>query len=383
MKKSVFNETAFFSLLRIGLWEEIKDTPKSLIDNVVNWDVVYQLAEEQSVVGLVASGIDWLKDNVPYFAIPKETALQIVGSTMLIEQRNHAMNSFLASIIEKLRAANIYALLVKGQGIAPCYERPLWRSCGDIDLLLSPDNYSRAKQLLIPIATVIEPESEVVKHLGLTIDSWNVELHGSLRSGALHKMDRLIDEVQNDVYNNGNVRSWMNGKTQIFIPSADNDVIFVFTHILKHFFHGGIGLRQVCDWCRLLWTYRDSLNHKLLVERTRQAGLTSEWKAFASLAVRYLGMPAEAMPLYSPNAYWSWKAKRIKDIILRSGNFGHNLEDIDNQEHHPILIKKFKSFNCYFKDFKSQFVIFPKDAVSVWCWVLKVGTSTLLEDHNK
>lgn len=44
------------------------------------------------------------------------------------------------------------------------------------------------------------------------------------------------------------------------MPRAEEDVVYVFAHILQHFFKGGIGLRQICDWCRLLYTYRDSLN---------------------------------------------------------------------------------------------------------------------------
>ena len=104
----------------------------------------------------------------------------------------------------------------------------------------------------------------------------------------------------------------------------------------------------------------------------------SEWKSFASFAVKYLGMPAEAMPFYSHKTYWARKAKRIKDIIIKSGNFGQNLNNYKEQGH-PLAIKKLKSFNRYFRDFISQFMVFPKDAVSVWCWVLKVGASTMLE----
>ena len=58
----------------------------------------------------------------------------------------------------------------------------------------------------------------------------------------------------------------------------------------------GVGLRQVCDWCRLLWTYKDSLNYGLLEQRIKRAGLMSEWKAFGAYAVDYLGMPVEAIP---------------------------------------------------------------------------------------
>ena len=70
------------------------------------------------------------------------------------------MNEYLAQLIEKLRRNEVYTLLVKGQGIAQCYERPLWRACGDIDLLLSTDNYEKAKAVLLPLASQVEPEYE-------------------------------------------------------------------------------------------------------------------------------------------------------------------------------------------------------------------------------
>ena len=36
----------------------------------------------------------------------------------------------------------------------------------------------------------------------------------------------------------------------------------------------------------------------------KEAGVVSEWKAFAAMAVEYLGMPMEAMPLYSDSGKW-------------------------------------------------------------------------------
>ena len=54
-----------------------------------------------------------------------------IGQTLQIEQRNRAINEFVARLIGELRKADVYTLLVKEQGIAQCYERPLWRACGD------------------------------------------------------------------------------------------------------------------------------------------------------------------------------------------------------------------------------------------------------------
>lgn len=218
--------------------------------------------------------------------VPQVLALQFAGQAIQLEQRNKAMNAFVANLIELLRKEDIYAILVKGQGIAQCYEKPLWRASGDVDLLLSDSNYVKAKKVLLPLATNVEPEYRSLKHLGMMLkDGFEVELHGMLHSRLSRRVDKIIDEPQDDIFYYGNVRSWNNSGTQVFLPSPDNDAIFVFTHILKHFYIEGIGLRQICDWCRLLWNYKDSLNYGLLISRIKAMGLMSEWKAFGALAI--------------------------------------------------------------------------------------------------
>lgn len=55
------------------------------------------------------------------------------------------MNLFIGELVENMRKAGVYLLLVKGQGIAQNYERPLWRAAGDIDFFLSRENYKNAQ----------------------------------------------------------------------------------------------------------------------------------------------------------------------------------------------------------------------------------------------
>ena len=312
------NQQVFFELLRAGLWE--KDVELRGY-GTTDYDEIMRMAEEQSVVGLVTAGLEHVID----VTIPKEILLQFIGSTLLIEQRNKTMNEFVAGLIEKLREENVYSILVKGQGIAQCYECPLWRASGDVDLLLNSENYEKAKKVLVPLAMNVGSEYKSLKHLDMTMpEGFVVELHGTLHSRLSKRVDCVIDKVQHDVFCDGSVRSWQNGNTQVFLPSPGNDVIFVFTHILHHFYIEGVGLRQICDWCRLLWTYKDSLNRGFLESRIRKAGLLSEWKAFAALAVTYLGFPKDSMPLYSDDGKWKKKADRIMAVVLESGNFGHN-----------------------------------------------------------
>lgn len=349
---------AFFALIKAGLWgEDLLLSQYGYLD----YDKIYHLAEEQSVIGLVAAGIDHTVD----VKVLQEVALTFVGSALQLEQRNLAMNKFLEKLIEQLRQKDVYTLLVKGQGIAQCYERPLWRSSGDVDLLLSEVNYNNAKNILIPLASKVEEENPKILHQGMTIDSWEVELHGTLCSRLWKSVNNGINEAKDTVFYEGKVRTWMNGQTQVFLPHADEDVVFVFTHILQHFYHEGIGLRQICDLTRLLWTYSDTINKNLLEKRLRKMKLMSEWKAFGALAVNYLGMPQEKMPFYSPSTKWKRKANKLVSFIIETGNFGHN-RSFSYYSNKPYFVRKAISLKRHMSDLAKQFTIFPLDTIKVW-----------------
>lgn len=355
-----YNEEVFISLVKAGLFEK-KIQLQQYEDT--DWDEIYQLASEQSVLGQVLAGIDYLSnDQKP----PKIMLLQWIGEIQMLEQQNQAMNKFIGELVEKMRKEGIYTLLVKGQGVAQCYERPLWRSCGDVDFLLSNDNYQKAKTFLCGIAEHIDEEDKEILHLGMTIDSWVVELHGTMRTQISSQINRGIDVVQYDLFYGGNVRSWLNDRTQVFLPGPNNDAILIFTHFLQHFFIGGVGLRQICDWCRLLWTYKDSLNYELLEKWLNGMGLMSEWKSFGTFAVEYLGMPCEAMPLYDSSKKWKRKADRLLSFILKVGNMGHN-HDYSFRKKYSGLVSYLITFFTRLVDSCRRFFIFPLDSPKFFC----------------
>ena len=356
MKHSMNQTTeAFFALLRAGLWE--KGT-QLLPYEPLDFDGIYQIADDQSVVGLVAAGLEHVEDR----KIVKPEALPFLKKVFAQEGRNASMNAFIGSLVEKMRDARIYSLLIKGQGIAQCYSRPQWRSAGDVDFLLDDAAYEKAKVLLLPLASSSLVEGKYVKEQEMTIDSWSVELHGTLRTGLSKRIDRLLDQVQGECCGQGAVRAWNNGGCAVFLPAPMQDVFVVFTHIIKHFYKGGIGLRQICDWCRLLWIYRETVDKASLESRLRSMGLLSEWRGFAAFAVDSLGMPKETMPLYDSSSRWSRKARRIQAFILEVGNFGHN-RDMSYYHKYPYVIRKVISFGQRCGDLIRHAAIFPLESV--------------------
>lgn len=352
------NTKVLFVLVGAGLW----GTRVQLASyGDVDYELILRIAQEQSIVGLVAAGMEHVVD----LKVPQKYALQFAGETLHLEQRNKSMNTFIADLIDQLRKKDIYAILVKGQGVAQCYEKPLWRSSGDVDLMLSNDNYEKAKAFLLPMGEITEPEEARKKHFAMRIGQWEVELHGTLHSGLSSRVDRVLDKLQDEIFYGGKVRTWMNGNTQVFLPDANKDVVYVFAHVLQHFYKGGIGLRQICDWCRLLYTYRDSLDYSLLKSRIRKMGLMAEWKAFGAFGVEYLGMSIDAMPFLDAdidlNSNLKRKAERIKDFVMEVGNFGHNRDNSYFQKRSYLARKSISAWRRV-KDLLRHARIFPANS---------------------
>lgn len=368
------NKQAFFALLRAGLWEKsIRLLPYDNID----YSEILDLAQEQSVVGLMAAGMEHVEDCKP----AKQDVLQFIGQALQLEQQNQAMNYFIGVLVDKMRKEGIYALLVKGQGIAQCYERPLWRSCGDVDFFLSDENYEKAKRYLVPLASHVEPENKIKKHLGLAIDPWVVELHGTLKGSLSRRINIVLEEIKRDTFQGGNVRTWMNGNTPVSLLKAENDALYVFSHFFFHFYSEGVGLRQICDWCRLLWTYRDDLDPKLLENQLKKMGLVTEWKAFGAFAVDYLGMPVKAMPLYSEDKRWKKKADKICSFIIEVGNFGHNRDN--SYFNKPFVIRKAISLGRRCGDLIRHARIFPLDSFRFLPGIVINGVRAALKGLNR
>lgn len=340
---------AFFSLVRAGLWD--METRLSQFGEV-DYEEIMRLAEEQSVVGLVTAGLEHVTD----VKVPQEWLLQFIGQSLQIEQQNRELNTIIPKLFKKLRKEDVEAVMVKGQGVAQCYEKPLWRVSGDVDLLLDSENYEKAKKVLIPMGYDVEAEDTWKKHQAMKIMGVEVELHGKMPFGLSDKADEVINEVICKTFNEHESL----GKDEfILVPIIDEHVFLVFTHYLRHFFIEGVGLRQICDWCRMLWTHRESLNHGMLESRIRMAGLMSEWRTFAALAVNTLGMPDEAMPFY--DVRYKSKGERVLKRVMKSGNFGHN-NDLSYRSKYKGSVYKIVATWRRFVEFALLMPVFPLDA---------------------
>lgn len=98
------------------------------------------------------------------------------------------------------------------------------------------------------------------------------------------------------------------------------------------------------------------------------------WKAFAAIAVDWLGMPIDEMPFYSSEKKWKNKANGILSIIFKSGNMGHN-RDKSYRQNASFVRRKMMTLYYVTSDNISHFRLFPKNALRIWWLIMRKSLS--------
>ena len=121
MEKTAKN--VFFELLRIGLWNKKPDTDLPKL-NTAQWEKIYTWAQQQTVEGILFESFALLSENnLP----PREIRIKWAVRVDQIERYNKQMNKLISSQYQNFISLHLKPILLKGQGVANCYQNPLRR----------------------------------------------------------------------------------------------------------------------------------------------------------------------------------------------------------------------------------------------------------------
>ena len=304
---------ALLTLLRAGLWEKEPDDLSVFPLSGEDWSRVYHQAQRQTVTGIVYRGLCLLPDR---FLPSDPLLLRWVAATDTIERRNRKMNSALTGLYGMFRKNNLHPVLLKGQGVASLYEHPLLRECGDIDFYFPTGEEERcAISLIQKTGCRVQYEADGSFHY-----RWNgmmVEHHSHLFDINNPFLKNYLEKIE---CRYGYHTAFFSPEIgmEIAVPSPMLHLLLQNTHIMKHAFGWGIGLRQLCDMARACYCFHDSINPYETRSLYHKTGIENWSRLLHSFFQDYLGLSPECLP---------YKEKRIcsqplLEIIMRGGNFG-------------------------------------------------------------
>jgi hypothetical protein len=361
------SQTQFLTLLRAGLWggrPNADGFPASQTD----WQEIFLLAGRQSVEGLVYDGIAALPANVqPDAGLLRQWYMRVV----MIEQGNMLLDSVLSELYTLYRDAGLRPVLLKGQGVARCYLNPLRRQGGDIDLYVGWRDFRKANEIALAAARAasenkgnkeggggrdarlkISPKHGQLQYRGVTVE--NHRIVSALRD---RRSRRWFSGMVAAHLDSGEPNRRLHiGGCEIPLPPAEFDAVFLLLHLFQHFVLEGVGLRQVCDWARLLHVYRHELDHDRLRRDIAALGLERAWAVFGHIAVADLGLPRDEFPFFDERA--EAPARQTLAMIFKEGNFGF-FNGRRSTRPGGYLSGKFHSFRWMMRRFRKLQPIFP------------------------
>ena len=310
-------EEAFFKLLRLSI-----GTGHGL-DVVLDgdgWAEVYAIARKQAVAAIVLDGVERLPDGRKP---PKETLMPWIGLVQQIENRNRMLNRLAVGACKRLERDRMATVLLKGQGNALLYPRPLHRMPGDIDLWVDC-----GRKALVDYARKYCPGTEVTyHHVDFPVArEAELELHFTPSWMNQWRMNRRLQRC---------FKTWKDGALhhkvalpegagEVAVPTLGMNRVYLLVHIYRHLFDEGIGLRQLLDYCLVL---RQPCPEVVRVETARVlARLHLKRFAGAVMYVLQIVFGLEDCHLLLPPD--PERGRRLLAEVMKAGNFGQYDERI-------------------------------------------------------
>ena len=364
-------EKQFLSLLRAGLTGTEPEV--ALFERPADWDGIYKLADEQTVVSVITDGIDHMpSDKKPGI----EVLEPFLADTLATEMRNDAINRFSHSLFHKVNTLGIPALMVKGQVLSRLYPQPGHRQPGDIDLLVHPDNYAALRDLLVSKATSADAEQSEILHQGMSFGSIEVEVHGSISTLMSVALDRKLEFLTDAMFREEDFVMEDFGGEPVRTPSLLFHAVYILIHFLHHYWSGGVGLRQLSDWGLFINRHYDELDQDRLRSILDELGIMRLWQTFAGLSTAYLGADKDRFPFWTDRYHRKYKG--ILRYMLKCGNFGmnHPRESVER----PYLLRKIHSFwRLVVCDRLRHFPEFPAESLRYFFGAFHYGLIRLSE----
>ena len=318
----------FFDFLRFCIGSA-KEIPGSLKE--VDWKELYAIAKKQALLGVLFHGIQRLpKELAP------EQKLLMQWMVMAEQIRKQNIRLFLDSVkvCKNFENKGFANCILKGQGNALLYPDPYMRTPGDIDIYLSGGR----RKIMKYVDQVCPNQVMRYHHVDFPVMKTAIEVHftPSYMFFPIHnsRMQKWFKEVMD--LQCSNVVTLPDGYGEITVPTTSFNVIYILSHLYRHIFTEGIGLRQLLDYYFVLVKWHTDLtnltdSNKSLPQMTQintdldtlrhELKYLGLWK-FAQ-AVMYVLHEVFGLSEDRMIALMDEKEGRfLLDEIVRGGNFG-------------------------------------------------------------
>ena len=392
----------FFQLIRvaIGTQDTLTRAPSA-----EEWKLLYDMAKKQSLVGICFAGVQRLNSLYPSLLsqLPEVLYLQWMGMAAKIQQKNEGVTKDVASVREHFQQQGMDMVLLKGQGNLCNYPENLrgLRTPGDIDAWVMPKGFGdmplkermkndewflrwlwkKDKSIRHCYIHVVYPQivqSEVEVHFRPSY------LNSPIRNRWFQKW--MMEEAPKQVANKVKLPTNSDEKVEVAVPTAEFNVVYQLSHLYRHIFDDGLGLRQILDYYFVLraadkecfkvssFDSAQEPSSKLqeVSDLIESFGMKKFARALMYVLQSHLGLDEKYL-LCEPDEE---AGKFLLDEIMTAGNFGQYDERERVAKHEngvQRLLRRQKRNMRFFGQYAEEVMCVPVYRVYQEWWRLKMN----------
>ena len=249
----------FFDFLRFCI-DSAKEIPDSLKE--ADWKELYCIAQKQALLGVLFYGIRRLPKEL---APEQKLLMQWMAMAEMIRKQNIKLFQDSVKVSQNFENEGFANCILKGQGNALLYPDPYMRTPGDIDIYLAGGR----RKIMKYVDQVCPNQVMRYHHVDFPVMKTAIEVHftPSYMFCPIHnrRMQKWFEEVMGEQCNHR--ISLPDGYGEIHVPQVSFNVIYILSHLYRHIFTEGIGLRQLLDYyyvvCDFYKVYQISSNHQI------------------------------------------------------------------------------------------------------------------------
>jgi hypothetical protein len=307
------NMEPLYKLLRMALSPEgdVLVLDRKLSDS--EWDSIHSESLRHLVTAIVYRAINRLpKEQRPSM----ELVFQWASEAETVRGHNELLNAEAARLAQLFEAQGRKTAVLKGAANARLYPDPFMRHAGDIDLWVEGGRKS-VEDLVKKMGYEIDEKDTGAPHhihiLGMS--KVPVEIHFRPGSGVFSPFANrhLLRYLEVEILNTERVPEGFS------VPSIKFALAMQLAHIQRHFFKGGVGLKQIVDYFVLL-EHSTADDRREISAKLSRFGLKRLGAAVMWIMGEVFGLENDKM-LVAPDTK---RGKRMLAEVYESGNFGFN-----------------------------------------------------------
>lgn len=292
----------------------LDDHPSVLPDvSRINWEELHSFSQEQAVQSIVFDGVNRLSnEGNNKLSIPTELVYTWFAQVNIIELQNKLVNQRTIEISEFFTKKGIENCILKGQGNSRMYPNPSLRAPGDIDVWIDGTKEEIASFVHQTYPKVVVGDHHMDYPIFHDVE---VEVHyyPSFCYNYIHNKRLQKYFGDNRYYQFEHI-----SKEGYATPTTSFNLVFQLSHMMRHFFTQGIGLRHAIDYYYLLKQDISDSDKRAVVIVLKDCGMYKFFRALMWIETEILGL-GKNTDIAPPH-------KRAGVLVLhemiKGGNFG-------------------------------------------------------------